>query len=215
MPDKSSSNPFDQAAGTWDDHPIRVALASAIGETILREAQVSKEMDVLDYGCGTGLVSLFLLSHVRTVTVADSSTGMLDVLKSKIAEMSLETLDVIHLNLEHDAVPDKRFHMIVTAMTMHHVRNTDKLLDAFHRLLHPGGILCVADLDSEPGTFHGADTAESVHHHGFDRSELALRLENVGFINTRDVTAHSIRKETDAGEAKDYPVFLIVARRPE
>jgi ubiquinone/menaquinone biosynthesis C-methylase UbiE len=170
-------------------------------------------MDVLDYGCGTGLLSLFLLPHFRSVTGADSSVGMLDVLKKKIAEMALDNMDVMRLDLEHDSVPEKRFHLVATAMTMHHVRDTDKVLRAFYDVLHPGGVLCVADLDTEAGVFHPANVAETVHHHGFDRDELKKRMHRIGFIDTRDVTAHTIRKEVEEGQPEDFPVFLVVARR--
>ncbi len=61
--DKATSY-FDQSAASWDNEPRRIALMKAVGEAILREAQPTKDMDVLDYGCGTGLVSLFLLPHV-------------------------------------------------------------------------------------------------------------------------------------------------------
>lgn len=214
MPSRSASNIFDKAAATWDNKPLRVAMTTAIGETIVREVQLFQKMDVLDYGCGTGLLSLFLLPHVRSVTGADNSVGMLDVLRGKIADMALNTMEVMRLDLEHDTVPDKRFHMIVTAMTMHHVRDTDNLLRAFHRLLHPGGVLCLVDLDTEPGTFH-ADAGEAVYHHGFDRDELKGRLKEIGFADTRDMTAHTIRKEVSEGQAESFPIFLIVARRPE
>lgn len=50
---------FDQAAATWDDNPSRIGLMKAVGEAILRQVQPTAEMDVLDYGCGTGLVGLF------------------------------------------------------------------------------------------------------------------------------------------------------------
>jgi predicted TPR repeat methyltransferase len=66
---------FDQAAATWDDDPIRVSLARTIGEAIVREVHPSRQAAMLDYGCGTGLVSLYLLPHVRSVTGADNSPG--------------------------------------------------------------------------------------------------------------------------------------------
>ena len=62
-------------------------------------------MDVLDYGCGTGLLSLFLLPHVRRVVGADSSPGMLEVLRKKLTEGGIENMKVIHLDLEHDRLP--------------------------------------------------------------------------------------------------------------
>ena len=40
-------------------------MAKGIGEKILEEANPTKDIDVLDYGCGTGLLGLFLLPHVR------------------------------------------------------------------------------------------------------------------------------------------------------
>ncbi|MHB0955027.1 MAG: methyltransferase domain-containing protein [Pirellulaceae bacterium] len=84
------SNPmttyFDQSAATWDNEPRRIALMKAVGEAILQEARPTNDMDILDYGCGTGLVSLFLLPHIRSVTGADNSPGMLEVLNQKIGD---------------------------------------------------------------------------------------------------------------------------------
>ena len=56
---------------------------------IMSEVQLNGDMDVLDFGCGTGLVTLQLQPRVRTITGADTSHAMLDVLKAKIAERKL------------------------------------------------------------------------------------------------------------------------------
>jgi len=63
---------FDQAATNWDDNPVRRALMTAVAEAIFRHVQPSSDMHVLDYGCGTGLISFCLAPHVATVTAADS-----------------------------------------------------------------------------------------------------------------------------------------------
>jgi hypothetical protein len=60
----AKSNHFDDAAANWDAEPRRVELAKAVGEAILRQVRPTRGMDMLDYGCGTGLLGLFLLSHV-------------------------------------------------------------------------------------------------------------------------------------------------------
>lgn len=207
-----SSSYFDQSAATWDSEPRRIALMKDVGEAILQHAKPTKDMDVLDYGCGTGLVSLFLLPHVRSVTGADNSPGMLEVLSQKIADGGIENMKVIRLNLEQDPLPDERYHLIVTSMTMHHVADTGKVVQAFHDLLHPDGKVCIADLDTEPGVFHPPEAAESVHHHGFDREWLKDQLAAAGFTNAQDVTAHTVYKPVDGGE-RAFPVFLITAIR--
>ena len=202
---------FDQAAATWDYNPSRIALMKAVGEGVLQEVQPTKNMDVLDYGCGTGLVGLYLLPHVRSVTGADNSAGMLDVLQKKVKDRDFANMRMVRLDLEHDRVPTDRFHLVDSSMTLHHIAETAKVLAAFYELLRPCGILCVADLDTEPGLFHAPDVAASVRHHGFDREVLKSQLVEIGFKNPKDITAHIIRKPGADGLVRDFPVFLITA----
>jgi ubiquinone/menaquinone biosynthesis C-methylase UbiE len=203
---------FDQAASTWDDNPVRVALTKGVGEAILREARPTREMDVLDYGCGTGLVGLYLLPHVRSVTGADSSAAMLKVLQKKIADGGLANLKTLRLDLERDPMPKDRYHLVVACMVLHHTADTERVLRAFHGLLRPGGVLCIADLDKEPGVFHSPEAVATVHHLGFDRATLKSQLGQIGFDRVGDTTAHVMRKPTEAGQVRDFPVFLVTAR---
>ncbi len=209
----ASSNHFDTAAADWDTQPRRIELAMAVGDAILRHVRPTADMDVLDYGCGTGLLGLFLLPHVRSVVGADSSPGMLRVLEEKIQAGGLKQMRTERLDLGHDPVPDSRYHLITANMVMHHVDQIELLLTAFHQMLLPGGFLAVADLDTEPGLFHGPDVAHSVYHHGFDRHTLKDRLQRAGFVDARDATAHVIRKPIANGDTRDFSVFLMVAQR--
>jgi len=207
-----ATNPFDEAAARWDDNAHRVRLMGAIGEAILREAAPGPQCSVLDYGCGTGLVGLYLLPHVRDVTGADSSQGMLDVLAGKIAQGRLATMRTLRLNLEHEPPPAARqWDLITVGMAMHHIADVDKVLAAFRAMLRPGGRLCVADLDTEPGTFHGGPMAQSVPHHGFDRREMKDRLTRLGFTDPRDVTVVRFPKPVDGGGEQVFSIFLITA----
>lgn len=107
---------FDQAAATWDENPVRRIFVEAVVEAILRRVQIASEWDMLDYGCGTGLVSFLLARHVGTVTAADSSVGMLDRLRKKIADSGLQTIRAVALDLERDPLPDDRYDLIVVNM---------------------------------------------------------------------------------------------------
>ncbi len=75
---------FDQEAATWDEEPRRVKLVFDIADAILQAVALTPNMDVLDFGCGTGLLTLRLQPFVRSITGVDSSQGMLDVLKMKV-----------------------------------------------------------------------------------------------------------------------------------
>jgi SAM-dependent methyltransferase len=78
---------FEAVASRWDSNPTRLKIAHDVAAAIMRAVQLSPQMDVLDYGCGTGLVAMQLQPHVKSVTGADSSPAMLDVLKDKIATL--------------------------------------------------------------------------------------------------------------------------------
>ena len=80
-------------------------------------------------------------------------------------------------------------------------------------MLLPGGVLCVADLDTELGVFHSAEAAASVHHHGFDRPSLQEQLRTAGFADVTVSTAHVIGKPVDGGDIRNFSVFLMVGRR--
>lgn len=209
---KPQSTYFDQAAATWEENPFRVALTQAVVETIVRQVQPTPAMDLLDYGCGTGLISAGLAPHVGTVTAADSSEGMLASLRQKIAQHRLP-LRAVRLDLEHDPLPVERYDLIVTSMVLHHVADPQRLLGDFFALLRPGGAVCVADLDTEPGVFHNAEAAATVHHHGFDRQAFRGWMVQAGFQQVQDTTAHTIRKPLADGQARDFSVFLITGWR--
>jgi SAM-dependent methyltransferase len=149
---------FDQAAATWDDNPMRIVLMKAVGQAILREARPTKDMDVLDYGCGTGLVGLYLLPSVRSVTGADNSAGMLGVLREKITDGGLENMQTMRLDLEHDPLPAGRYDLIVSSMALHHIADTAGILRAFYQLLHPPRALVPCRLG------HGAGSVSHARH---------------------------------------------------
>jgi ubiquinone/menaquinone biosynthesis C-methylase UbiE len=204
---------FDQAAATWDEKPIRKELMRAVVDAIVHQVHLTPQMKVLDYGCGTGFGSILLSELVGTIDAADSSEGMLEVLRRKLDQTGLKTIHAIRLDLEHDALPEGRYDLIVAVMVLHHVADNEGLLRKFHALLHPGGILCIADLDTEPRLFHDEEAAATVHHFGFDREELKALLARVGFTDLRDVTAHTIRKPVAGGEEREFPVFMVIGRR--
>jgi 2-polyprenyl-3-methyl-5-hydroxy-6-metoxy-1,4-benzoquinol methylase len=204
---------FVEAAAGWDKEPMRVRLMRAVGEAIVREVTPTRDVTVLDYGCGTGLVGLYLLPHVRSVTGADNSPGMLEVLNGKIAEGGIGNMKAVRLDLAQDPVPADRYHMIVTSMVLHHIADPARTLRALHTMLLPGGILCLADLDTEPGTFHPAAAAGGVHHHGFDRETLKGQLAEIGFTEAKAVTAVEFSKPVDVGGEQPFSIFLVIAKR--
>lgn len=201
---------FDERAKDWDSDPKRVERARAVADAIRKTVPLSNEMTALEYGCGTGLLSFALQTDLGEITLADTSQGMLDVLQKKIAGARATNMHPVRLDLESDPVPAERYDITYSLMTLHHIHDVQKVLSRFHELLLPGGILLVADLDQEAGSFHTDGTTDV--HKGFPRAELQKFVENAGFDRVRFTTAYEIKKQI-GNEEKTFSVFLMSARK--
>lgn len=197
---------FDERAATWDDE-AKTERARVVAEAVRRAVAPTGSTRVLEYGAGTGLVSQALVDSAGPLTLADPSSGMRDVMHAKVASGALPaTARVWDLDLSADGLPDERFDLIVTVMTLHHIPDLAPVLDGFARLLDDGGHLCVVDLVQEDGSFHAG--REFHGHHGFDTADLSARLTSSGFTDVRVEHVHDVLKDGTA-----YPLFLAVATR--
>jgi len=199
---------FDAKAATWDDDPSKVSRARLVAEAIRAATPLTPATRVLEYGCGTGLLGLALAPWVGRVTLADSSDGMLEVLGRKLSGGAAANARALKLDLEHEPLPPERYELVCSLLTLHHVRDLDRVLPLLREALVPGGTLCVTDLDAEDGSFHGPGAGV---HHGFDRAALGARLRAAGFGEPAFSTVGEIERTID-GAPRRFGLFLAVAR---
>ena len=202
---------FNKAARTWDDNPARHEMANALFQELCRHVRLDRNTDVLDFGAGTGLVTLPVAQHAGSVTAMDSSDEMLTVLKHKANAAGLDVRTQRYNGTEFPD-PGGRFDVIVSTMVLHHIAEPAALLKQFAQWLRPGGHLVLADLEPEDGSFHGDNP--TVHHHGFDPQQLC-RLIREQDMNIQAISRpHCIRRPQGNGTVREYPVFLLVAEKP-
>lgn len=91
---------FDNSAQEWDLNPERVKLANAVADAIIQSLQLNKDMIAMDYGAGTGLVTLRINPYVKKITAVDSSKEMLKVLEEKIEKLKIKNVDTIYGTLK-------------------------------------------------------------------------------------------------------------------
>lgn len=201
---------FADKAAAWDDNPARVAVARAFHKTVLPLAGPAASRYVLDFGCGTGLLGLLFANTARRVDLVDTSPAMAQVLRDKIAAQGLTNVAVRLGELADLALPEDSFDLVVSLNALHHISGIPLVLAQLRRLGAPGGHFMVADLVSEDGSFHGAET---VAHNGFDPCALARQFQAAGFEVLSTNRHHIIRKPDASGTLRDYPQFLLHARK--
>jgi 2-polyprenyl-3-methyl-5-hydroxy-6-metoxy-1,4-benzoquinol methylase len=196
---------FEKKAEEFDTMDLPQVLSQGIGRCMVEHVDLHPGMEVMDFGAGTGLVTRRIVDKVGRVTAVDISPAMLDKLAAKEelrGKVEIECRNIVDIPM------DRQFDLIVSAMAMHHVENTEQMVRSFWEHLRPGGHIALADLDAEDGDFHPADAA-GVHHAGFDRAAFGQILQNQGFANVRFFDALTVEREGRA-----YPVFLAVADKP-
>ena len=197
---------FDDRAATWDDDPAKVERARQVAAAIRASVPLHGGVRLLEYGAGTGLVTQALGDDVGPVTLADTSAGMRAVMERKVAAGELPGARVWDLDLSTAAVPDERFDLIVTVMTLHHIPDLRPVVTAFAALLDPGGHVCVADLEEEDGSFHGEGFEG---HPGLQPDLLETLLTDAGLVDVRFRPCGEVDRH-----GRTYPLFLATARRP-
>lgn len=201
---------FDQGAAVWDENPSRAALARSIVN--MAEPKIAKFSSprILDFGCGTGMCSIPLAHRASTLVAMDLSSRMLEKLREKAEGLDLQNIETVQHDLLATPLEGREFDVIITGMALHHVKNVPLLIERFRSLMAKDGVLLIADLDREDGSFH--DDPVGVEHYGFDRDWMVDVLRDAGFRAESIETAHSIMKPAKEGSGpRSYPVFLISA----
>ncbi|HQI70730.1 MAG TPA: class I SAM-dependent methyltransferase [Bacteroidales bacterium] len=202
-------NDFDLKAKGWDDNPVHMERSVAIAEKILEHLSVIPGMRAMEYGAGTGILSFLLKDYFEEIVLLDSSQEMIKVTDDKISAAGAVNLKTRFFDLEKRDLTCETFDVIFTQMVLHHIDDVALILKRFSALLKNGGILTIADLYTEDGTFHGEDFKG---HKGFDVAQLAQWLTMFGFDEINYQRCYTI-KRPDTNSVKEYPVFLLMGKK--
>ena len=204
---------FNAAAADWEEKPLRVALARKVAGAIRQAIPLATTMRVLEYGCGTGMVSRALSPHVAQIMAVDTSPQMLEVLRRKAGEEKIINIETLVHDLTSEPLPEnKGFDLVMSSMTLHHIPDIEALLPRFLATLKPGGYLAVADLVTEDGSFHEDNTG--VAHQGINPEAVRTILAKNGGLDIGVQEIHTIEKPgANSAAVRKYPVFLAWCRK--
>ena len=201
---KKNKDLFAHKSKSWDMNSKRVKNAKGIAELIVKNINLNKDMEIMDFGAGTGLLSYFVAPFVKKIVAVDNSPSMLLEFQNKCDEFVCET-EVLAKDLSKETL-ERKFNGIISSMTMHHLNDTLALFRKLYAMLEEDGFVALADLDSEDGSFHSDNTG--VFHHGFDREALEVIAQEAGFKEITFDTASTIVKPD-----REFTVFLMTAHK--
>jgi demethylmenaquinone methyltransferase/2-methoxy-6-polyprenyl-1,4-benzoquinol methylase len=141
---------FNRTATDYDrvESAMSVGLGAHYRRVALLRAGLAPGMHMLDVGTGTGLVAkqaLRIVGESGTVTGVDPGIGMLAA-----GELSRRIRAVAAMG-ERLPLADEQFDFVSMGYALRHVSDIAAVFAEFHRVLKPGGRLCVLEITPPQG----------------------------------------------------------------
>jgi ubiquinone/menaquinone biosynthesis C-methylase UbiE len=200
---------FAQVAGEWDT--IRTSyFTEAMRDAAIDKAGVPVDAVVADIGTGTGFVASALAGRARQVYGFDASPEMLEVASRNLAAFGNVTLK--QAEGQSIPLPDRSLDGVFANMYLHHAPDPALAVREMARLLKPGGVLCITDLDTHSNTWFRAEMADVWL--GFERDDVRRWLAEAGLTEVDiDCAEGTCDCNAPDGDRISLSVFVALARR--
>jgi ubiquinone/menaquinone biosynthesis C-methylase UbiE len=143
----------------------RLKLQATVAIDLEREAWravgLKPGMEVLDLACGPGFTSCELAKAIGNgrVTGIDISEELIAVAHQARASEKVENVSFAIGNVYALALPENHFDFVYARFLFQHLEKPRRALENVLRVLKPGGILCVLDIDDNWTSFSPASDA--------------------------------------------------------
>jgi 2-polyprenyl-3-methyl-5-hydroxy-6-metoxy-1,4-benzoquinol methylase len=163
-------------------------------------ASLLPPLDVADFGCGTGVLSVAIARWASRVWAIDQSQAALTQARERAAREGRSNITFLREDLHRLSLPTGERDLVVISQSLHHVESPPAVLAEAARILKPGGKLVLLEL--MPHDERWVLERLGHRHLGFAPETLESSLREVGF--------GSLSRETHAREgASPFRVFLL------
>ncbi|HZQ39596.1 MAG TPA: class I SAM-dependent methyltransferase, partial [Rhizomicrobium sp.] len=109
----------------------------------LLDAAIPADARVLEIGCGTGQMSIYLASGDRTVVGADATRASLQLGAEAARRFGVTSVQFVETDLQRPGLCAGAFDVIYTSGVLHHTRDPRRSFEAILPLLRPGGMIVI------------------------------------------------------------------------
>jgi ubiquinone/menaquinone biosynthesis C-methylase UbiE len=206
---------MDRAARFWDRIAERYARRPVPDEAAYqKKLQLTREhfrsdMEVLEFGCGTGSTAIAHAPYVKHIRAVDISEKMIEIARGKAEASNVHNVTFEQAAVEDLDVPDQSLDVVLGLSILHLLEDRADVIRRVYRMLEPGGLFvsstaCLGDsmkwfgFIGPIGHFLGVLPRVKV----FTRKELENDLTVAGF------------EIEHAGQPAWNAALFIIARKP-
>lgn len=140
---------WDRIAPRYAKQPI-ADTESYARKLAATQALMRSNMNVLEFGCGTGSTALAHSTHVAHIAATDVSAAMIGIARDKAKHAGIENVAFTQSSIEDFEAEAGSYDLVLALNLLHLLPDRTAPLAKVHRLLKPGGIfvsstVCLAD----------------------------------------------------------------------
>jgi ubiquinone/menaquinone biosynthesis C-methylase UbiE len=114
-------------------------------EALVAAADLTREQDALDLGCGAGHTALALAPRCRRVVAVDVTAEMIEVAAALAAERGAANVELRRADVAALPFEDASFDVVTSRYSAHHYHDPARALREAARVLRPGGRFLLVD----------------------------------------------------------------------
>lgn len=140
---------WDKIADRYSKKPV------SDEETYQKKLRITREylrpdMDLLEFGCGTGSTAITHAPLVKHIQAIDISSRMIEIAQGKADAGKVENVTFEPAAIDEFSAPDQSFDAVLGLSILHLLENKEEVVSKVHKMLKPGGIFvsstpCIGD----------------------------------------------------------------------
>jgi len=163
----------------WGSDPYFFGPRQYFRQTLLASYIKGKKKTILDAGCGNGSLSFRIANKGHKIIGIDIAKGNVDFAKKVKESIGIKNIKFIQMSLTEITFKDKLFDVIISGEVLEHIKDDDKVVKHFNRILKKGG-QCIISVPQNPNLWSVEDDWVG-HIRRYEKEELINLLEKNGF----------------------------------
>lgn len=129
----------------WDRSAERYARRPVPDEAVYqKKLQITRtyfrpDMEVLEFGCGTGSTALAHAPYVRRIVAIDYSANMIDIARAKAEAAGVDNVTFREASIEDLEGEETQWDAVLGLSILHLLDNPEEVMAKVWRMLKPGG----------------------------------------------------------------------------
>ena len=140
---------WDRIAGRYAKRPIADE-ATYQKKLELTRTYLNPNMEVLEFGCGTGSTAIMHAPYVKHIRATDISPKMIEIARHKAEAEKIDNITFEISAFDKLVVESREPDVVLGLSILHLLENKEEAIAKVHRMLKPGGVfvtstVCIGD----------------------------------------------------------------------